>query len=190
MRVLTRGRRVLARRPWLYWLLVVVLALTAGYAVVSATAGVERAREAWGATGPVVVATEPAAAGEAVVATTRRLPLAMIPADAVRQLPAGAVARQEVAAGEVVVHHDVVAADGPAALVPPGWQAVAVAEPVASGVDAGDRVAAASGGIVLAPDGLVVGTTGDGVLVAVPAEAAARVAAASAQGELMLLLAP
>lgn len=190
MRALARGRHLLARRPWLYWLVAVALALSAALAVTQATARIDAARAAWGATEAVAVAVEAARPGDPVVATSRRLPVAMVPTDAVRQLEPGAVARQDVAAGEVLVTHDVVARRGPAALVPPGWQAVAVAEPVASGVTAGDRVAAVSGGIVLAAEGLVVGSTAEGVLVAVPADAAAQVAAAAIKGELALLLSP
>jgi hypothetical protein len=158
--------------------------------VTQATARIDAARAAWGATEAVAVAVEPARPGQPVVARARHLPVAMIPAEAVRLLEPGAVARQDVAAGEVLVAHDVVAPRGPAALVPAGWQALAVAEPVASGVAAGDRVAAVSGGIVLSAQGLVVGTTAEGVLVAVPADAAAQVAAAAIKGELALLLSP
>ncbi len=86
--------------------------------------------------------------------------------------------------------HDVTAPAGPRSLIPDGWRAVPVAEPVPSGAAVGDDVAVASGGIVVAGEGVVVGALADGVLVAVPAEVAAQVAQASATAELTLLLKP
>ena len=90
----------------------------------------------------------------------------------------------------MLVDTDVAAGAAPVALIPDGWRGVAVAEAVPSGSAIGDRVAAASGGIVLATDGVVVGQTGDAVILAVPAAEAAQVAAAGAAGELTLLLVP
>ncbi len=84
--------------------------------------------------------------------------------------------------------HDVSAVDGPQALIPPGWLSVAIAEPVASGVRLGDQVAVATGGLLLADDGLVVGIVGDAVLVAVPAETAPQVAQAASTGDVALLI--
>ena len=69
-----------------------------------------------------------------------------------------------------------------AALVPPGWRAVALAEAVPSGARIGDQVEVAAGGLRLSEDGVVVGT-GDGVVVvAVPLEAAPMVAARIGDG--------
>jgi len=88
----------------------------------------------------------------------------------------------------MLVGHDIAATAGPQALIPPGWQAVAVAEPVATGAAVGDRVVAAGGGIVLAPSGVVVAVLAEGVLVAVPSADAPAVAQAATTGELTLLL--
>ena len=67
-------------------------------------------------------------------------------------------------------------------------RAVPVAELVPSGAAVGDEVTAASGGVVLADDGVVVADLADSVLVAVPADVAAQVAHAAATGELTLML--
>ncbi len=100
------------------------------------------------------------------------------------------MARQHIAAGETIVAADVAATDGPRSLVPDGWSAVAVAEAVPSGAAIGDPVVAAAGGVVLAGEGVVVGRSGEVVLVAVPAADAPAVAHAAATGELSLLLVP
>ncbi len=86
--------------------------------------------------------------------------------------------------------HDVAATSGPRALIPDGWRAVPVAEPVPSGAVVGDQVAAVSGGIVVAGEGVVVGLLADGVLVAVASDVAPQVAHAATAGELTLLLVP
>jgi hypothetical protein len=185
-----RLRLLFARRGWLYWALVGALAATAGYLVLRAAAGVEAARESWGETAPVVVALadiEPGAPLGAAV-EMRDVPRPMLPAGALDTVPAGAVARQRIANGEVVVTHDVAAAAAPQSLIPTGWLAVAVAEPVPSGVGVGDVVRVASGGVVLSDDGVVVGIAGEAVLVAVPADAAAQVAHAASSGDVALLL--
>ena len=112
----------------------------------------------------------------------------MVPAGAVSDLPSTATARQRIAAGEIVMAHDVAADRRPAALIPDGWHAVPVAERVPSGAAIGDEVTAASGGVVLAGDGVVVGLLAEGVLVAVPADVAAQVAHTAVTGELTLML--
>ena len=112
----------------------------------------------------------------------------MVPASALTVVPPAAVARQRVAAGEVLVELDVVTGHLPVALVPPGWRGVAVAETVPSGAVVGDLVAAASGGVIVADDGVIVGRAESTVVVAVPAADAPAVAAAANAGDLTLLL--
>ena len=114
----------------------------------------------------------------------------MVPDAAVTELVDGARARQHVGVGEILVATDLVASAAPQALIPPGWSAVAVAEAVPSGAAVGDHVAAASGGVVVAREGIVVGQRDDAVLVAVPDDDAPAVAAASAAGDVSLLLRP
>ncbi len=82
------------------------------------------------------------------------------------------------------------AAGCPPRSIPAGWKGVPVAEAVPSGVAVGDRVAVASSGAVLAIDGVVVGLTESGPIVAVPSDEAPSVAHAAASGELVLLVLP
>lgn len=192
MHLVARLRHVLARRPWLYWLAALLLAGTAGIVVADAAAGVEQARRSWGMTRPVVVAAIDIGPGEVLAGhvDVRPLPEPMVPPDAVDDVPAAATARQRIGAGEVVTAHDVAATGGPQPLIPEGWRAVPMAEPVASGAAVGDEVSVASGGITLTDDGVVVAVLAEGMLVAVPADVAAVVAHAAITGELTLLLEP
>ena len=190
MHPVARLRHVLARRPWLYWSAVALLAAGIGVAAASAVAGVDDARRAWGDTRSVVVAVAELAPGDPLSGRTelRPHPAPMVPASALTAVPPSAVARQRVAPGEVLVELDVVAGHLPVALVPPGWRGVPVAEPVPSGAVVGDLVVAASGGGIVASDGVVVARTESTVVVAVPAADAPAVAAAANAGDLTLLL--
>jgi hypothetical protein len=192
MNPLARARHVVARRPWLYWLAVLVLAATAGWVAARAASAVDDARADWGTARQVVVAVDDIAPGDALDGHTavRSRPLPALPRRTLHELPAGARARQWVTAGEVVVATDVVATAGPQALIPAGWSALAVAEPVPSGAAVGDTVTAVGGGVVLATGGVVVGLAGTALLVAVPDADAPRVALAASNGELSLLLEP
>jgi hypothetical protein len=192
MNPLARLRHVLARRPWLYWLGVAVIAMAIGLAAVRAAASVDDARARWGTTRDVAVATADLAPGDPLAghAELRSRPLPMVPAGAVTELAADARARQHVSVGEILVAPDLVPSAAPQALIPPGWSAVAVAEAVPSGAAVGDDVAAASGGVVVAQEGIVVGQREDAILVAVPDDDAAAVAAASAAGDVSLLIRP
>jgi hypothetical protein len=192
MNPLARARHVLARRPWLYWLAVALVAVGAAVAAARGAATVDAARRSWGSTREVVVATADLAPGDALAGhvEVRERPAPMVPADALSDLDGAARARQHVVAGEILVAPDVAATDAPQDLIPAGWAAVAVGEAVPTGVAVGDRVAVASGGARLADDGVVVGRSGEAVLVAVPADAAPAVAAASATGDVALLLQP
>jgi hypothetical protein len=192
MNRLARVRHVLARRPWLYWAAVVALAAGAALAAGHAAASVDDARRQWGATREVVVATADLAPGEALAGHVemRRRPGPMIPNGALTTFEPAIRARQHVSTGEILVRPDVAATGSPQDMIPAGWAAVAVAEAVPSGAHVGDTVSAASGGVVLAEQGIVVGRGGEVVLLAVPAAEAAQVAAASATGELALLLHP
>ena len=192
MHLVARARHVVARRPWLYWLVVVVLAGCGALITAGAVAGIDDARRSWGETHQVLVATTDLDPGDALVGRTelRPRPVPMLPDDAIDRATPDAVARQHVAAGEVLVDADVASGNLPAALIPAGWQGVPVAEAVTSGVAVGDRVAVASTGTVLAADGVVVGLTESGPIVAVPSNEAPRVAQAAASGELVLLVLP
>ena len=192
MSILARVRRRLARSPWLYWAGVGGLALVAGMSVARAGAGVEAARDRWGEPRTVLVATSDIAPGAPLAGLTaaRELPAPLVPPSAVGELPAAAVARQDVAAGEVLVTADVGALGAPQSLIPPGWLAVPVAEAVPSGARPGDAVRVASGGTTLADEGVVVATGESATLVAVPSEVAAQVAQAASAADAVLLLEP
>lgn len=192
MHVAARLRYVLARHRWLYWAAVLLLGGATALVVASATAAVDDARRSWGETRPVLVATADLVPGDPLdgAAELRALPVPMIPAAALGAARAGAVARQHVATGEVVVSADVAATASPQALIPAGWSAVAVAEAVPTGAVTGDEVTAVAEGVVLAARGVVVGRSGDAVLVAVPDGDGPAVAMAAASGTLALLLVP
>ena len=66
MNVVARLRHVLARRPWLYWTGVALLAIGVGAVVASAAATVDEARRAWGEPRSVVVATVDLEPGDAL----------------------------------------------------------------------------------------------------------------------------
>jgi hypothetical protein len=192
MHVAARLRNVLARRRWLYWAAVALLAAAAALVMASAGAAVDDARRSWGETRTVFVATADVVPGAALdgAAERRVLPVPLIPAAALGEVPVGAVARQHVSRGEVVVAADVAPTATPQALIPAGWSGVAVAEAVPSGAVTGDAVTAVAEGVVLAAEGLVVGRSGAAVLVAVPDGDAPAVAMAAAAGTLALLLVP
>jgi len=192
MHPVARVRHVLARRPWLYWAAVLVLSTGVALVATTAVAGVEDARLAWGTTQPVVVATVDLAPGDPLAGRTevRPHPAPIVPTGALVEVAQDAVARQHLTAGEVLVDVDVTAGHLPVALIPAGWRGVPIAEGVPTGAIVGDRVAAASGGVLLAEDGVVVGRVEQTVVVAVPESEAPAVAMAASAGELTLLLVP
>jgi hypothetical protein len=192
MSIAARMRVTLARSPLLYWAIVAVLAGAAGLFVMRAANGVEAARESWGTTRHVYVAERAVEPGTALgdSAETRLLPAPMIPADAVTELATDAIARQRIAAGEVIVTHDVAPHAAPQSLIPQHWLAVAIAEPVATGARVGDGVTVTAGGVVIAAEGVVVGHAGEALLVAVPADEAPHVAHAASTGDVGVLLKP
>lgn len=193
MRQMATVRRVLARRPWIYWTIVTGVAAGGALATATVLRGVDDERTRWGATAVVLVANRDVATGEplADLTTEHRYPKAMVPPDAVTSLEAGAAARQPLAAGEIVVDVDVAATTAPRSLIPDGWLAVTIAERVTAGAAVGDQVVVASEGVVLAGEALIVGHLDGATVVAVPDdEAPAVAAAASSPAGLALLLRP
>jgi hypothetical protein len=193
MRHLAMVRRVLARRPWIYWTIVAAVAAGGATATMSVVRIVDVERARWGDTGTVLVASRDVEAGEPLdgLVAEHSYPKAMIPPGAVVSIERGMAARHRLAAGEIVVDVDVASTTAPRSLIPPGWLGVAVVETVASGATVGDRVVVASEGIRLATDALIVGR-GDGVtIVAVPDDEGPNVAAATTStGGVALLLRP
>jgi hypothetical protein len=185
-----RLRLVLARSPWLYWAVVATLAMCAGLLVLRAADSVASARDRWGQSQRVLVATRDVRPGDplAAAAQIRPVPAPMVPLGALTEVDDGAVARQHIAAGEVIVAHDESPTATPQSLIPHGWLAAAIAEPIPSGARVGDRVTVATGGVVVADDGVVVGVVGGALLVAVPADAAPQLANAASTGDVAVLL--
>lgn len=184
-------RRLLARRRWIYWLLVSGLASACAAQVLARLDEVEAERVRWGETRTVLVAARDIVPGEPLSGVTvdRHLPIAMIPESAVTDV-VNRIARQHVALGEMITTVDIAAGDGPQALVPEGWLAVAIVESPSSGAAIGDRVQVASDGVVISSDALVVGFVDDATLVAAPAHEAPLLPAAAAGSALALLLVP
>jgi hypothetical protein len=184
MRWMPRLRLLLARRPWIYWLTVAVLAATVAAAVASSAADLDRQRNAWGQTVTVFVANTALAPGDPIggALSATKVPLAMIPDSALRDQPdPGATALQHIAPGEIVVGIDVAAGDGPTALLPPGWMAITIDAGEPDVFRLGDHVAVLAGGAIVAADGVVVRLVAAGVVVGVSAEVGAAVADAAVQ---------
>jgi SAF domain len=125
-----RARRALAR-PAVRRCTALLLAVATVLAAAGAAGAVGRARDRWGATRGVLVATRDLAPGEALDAAAvarRDLPAALVPGVSLSTRPEGVVVRQPILAGEPVVPGRLAppGLTGPAALVEPGRRAVAV----------------------------------------------------------------
>jgi hypothetical protein len=187
-------RRLLARRPWIHWLVVLAAALATGAALRERVAGIDDARRAWGDARAVLVARHDTPPGEALEVDVREVPAAIVPQGALDRGTSAErlIARQDVSAGEIVTARDVGRAGqaGPASLLPDGWAAVPIMESPAVGAAIGARVQVVGDGVVLAPNAIVVGYHDDVTLVAVPADAAPMVAAGAQAGGVTVLLVP
>lgn len=182
-------RRLLVRRPWIYWLVVVTAAAGAGASLLERSDRVDAERASWGATRGVWVATADHAPGDPLIAERRTIPSAVVPGGAAVTVD-GLTARQHLAAGEIVHSLDVVAFTGPQSLTPAGWLAVPVNESPNSGAAIGDRVRVVGDGVVLSQEGVVVGRHDVSTLVAVPTDEAPAIAALATQVGVTLLLIP
>ena len=203
-----RARRALAR-PTVRRVAAGVLAVATALTVLALADAADAARDRWGRTRAVAVATRDLAPGELVepgAAELRHLPTGLLAGEPLDEVPAGAVVRHPIVAGEPLqagrlAPHGVT---GVAALLGRGERAVAVpagaqpTPPLAVG-DWVDVLAvlpaagadAAPGGAPAFPvvEGATVVDVGDaGVTVAVPREDAARVAWAAAGGTVALAL--
>jgi Flp pilus assembly protein CpaB len=202
--------RRLRRHPLGFWLITFLLAASVYGAVARADASAAAASRRWGRVEAVAVVRRPVAAGAVVGAADVGvvvMPGRLVPLGAVLSVDA-AVGREALVAlspGEVVLRRRLApdGLTGPAALVPPGWRAVAV--PVSSDAAAlrlavGDAVdvlatfptdpAAGDPTVVVAAGALVVDARPDAVTLAVPPATAPRLAYALARATLTLTLAP
>ncbi|MCU1399612.1 MAG: hypothetical protein JWN62_2721 [Acidimicrobiales bacterium] len=182
MRLLANVRMQLARRPWIRWVLVGILALGVGGSVASGLAGVRRERDAWGHSTTVYVATKDLVAGDPVAGAVepREVPQALVPESALAAVPAQATATQRIRRGEIVVGDDVVDSTGPQALIPDGWLAIDITDVANPGLfTVGDSAAVLGGGIAIAGSAVIVEVGATDVVIAVPLADAPTVAAAA-----------
>ncbi len=190
MHVAARARLVLARRPWIYWVVVVVLAVAAASSVRSEMASIASERDTWGSASSVLVARHQLEPGDPITADLVSLPLAALPDGALTDEPTGAVVRQRVAAGEILTRLDVTSRPGPAALAEPGTVVVALSDPLARDVVVGLNVQVTADGLVVADAARVTGVVDNVIFVAVDTDEAPTVAAAAQQGVASLLYLP
>lgn len=188
-----RARRSIAVR----WLLVALAAALAAVQVDRLGAAAESARRAWGDDVRVAVAVRSLDAGTVLDGDDVRLerrPRAVVPDDALDDAPLGRILTADVVAGEALVGSRVAPGGlrGAAALVPPGWRAVAV--PTSSGLGppapplaVGDRVDVLAPDVV-AGDAVVVAVDDHVVTVAVPAGDAPAVVEALSTAVVSLVL--
>jgi Flp pilus assembly protein CpaB len=189
-----RIRYLLARHPWAYWFLVLVVAAAAG-SVVSDVVG--RATTSVRELGEMV--RVPVAARDVAVGTVladddvawRVLPVGALPEAAVADAPVGRTTLVPLVPGEVLVAPKLApdGVHGIAALLPAGARAVGV--PVVDGMPPlrrGDRVDVLAPAVVAA-DAVVLEATEVVVTIAVVAADAPRVAEAVARGPVTLALA-
>jgi hypothetical protein len=191
MHVAARTRLVLARRPWIYWVVVGTFAALAAGIVHGQLSSIAETRSSWGTTRDVLVADQPLEPGDPIEAEVVSLPLSAIPRDALSPDAAdGAFVRQRVADGEVLTRLDVTSRTGPAALADPGQIVVALSDPLARDLVTGLQVQITADGLVLAEAARVTGVVDEVIFVAVSAADAPIVAAAAQQGIASLLYLP
>ncbi|MCB0985933.1 MAG: SAF domain-containing protein [Ilumatobacteraceae bacterium] len=179
MSQLARLRRLLARRPWLYWTAAAALALLIALQVQASLAALATARQAWGTPVTVWVATAPAERGDHVQAEPRDYPAAMVPPGALTSAPDHPAART-IEVGEVLL----ASAVGGNAEVGAGWVVVALPSSAAPRVVAGQRLVLFGNGATLC-DGVVTSPeSGSTIEVAVPPGCAATAAVHAAANTL------
>jgi pilus assembly protein CpaB len=195
----------LRRRPILYWLVAVALAVASGGTVANLTARAEASLQRYGTLRPVAVATHDLDPGEVIGrgdVELRALPRGLIPSGALVSSPAGQVVRHPIYAGEVIVGGRLapMGLSGTAALLPPGRRGVAVPIDPASGLQlvVGDEVdvlvtldptiADGDPTVTVARAALVVAVGELSATVAVTQDQAPRLAFAITQGVVTLAL--
>ncbi|MEO6317885.1 MAG: SAF domain-containing protein [Acidimicrobiales bacterium] len=206
--VLRRPRPGLAlrRQPHARTALVVAVGLLCGFGVTATVHQADAARAAWGQTTAVVVARRDLVAGDRLDPESIEVvdhPSPLVPEDALKELPADARLAQAVYEGEVLRSERLApaGASAVAARLPEGTRAVAVpTEPgTTPPLEVGDRVdvlvamaAEAVGGgppgFALATDVEVVDVAEVAVTLAMPRDAAPRLAVAFGQAAVTLAL--
>jgi hypothetical protein len=190
MHPVARARLVLARRPWIHWATTITLAGAVAFVVQDRLTEVERARDAWGRTTTVYVASRAHEPGDALAVHPAEVPEAMVPSAAITDHAEGATVRQRMAQGEIVTDVDLVARPGLAAGAPAGTVVVAVAGDPARYLPIGSQVQISADGMIVADTATVTGVVDDVAFVAVDRSVAAAVAAAEQAGLATILLVP
>jgi len=190
MHIAVRARLVVARHPWVYWAACVLIAALAAMLVGRYASALDEARRSWGTSRRVIVANADHLPGEPLDAESTTMPLAVLPSGAIQSFEPGAIVRQRVTAGEIVVEADLAVPGGPAALADAGTLVIGIHDPLAAKVRIGLDVQIASDGVVLADEGRVVDLSDGVVFVAVDAPAAAMVAAAAHSGTATIVFVP
>ena len=185
MLLLSRLRLALARRPWLYWLLVAGCAAIVWSIVSNAQSRLDEQRKQWGETRRVWIAEVDIAPGDLVRSVARDYPSAMVSATALKAEPVGAIATTAIAAGEVLVPSDV-ATDADRSL-PPGWVVFALRRADSPALHDGDGVAIFGSGQRWC-DGIIVAVSDDNIEVGVPPECADAVSVQIAAGTIVLAM--
>jgi Flp pilus assembly protein CpaB len=189
----------LRRRPVLWWICVLGLALTMGLLVEGGLDKAQADARRFGSPVEIAVARVDLAPGAAVDAELLPWPSDLVPRGALPHVPDGLIATQPILAGEPLVRSRV----GEGGLVPAGSRALAVPTgPGALGLRPGDRVdVLATFDPLVAPRGqdptatvargaTVVNVRAQAVTVAVTEAEAPRVAFALAQSTITLALTP
>lgn len=148
----------------------------------------ERTRDQWGQSTPVLVVTGTVAANEMITehnSALVSLPAAIVPADALTERPLEARSRVALTPRSVVTPA-LLAAPADATAIPAGWRIVALpASLPMPPVEVGDVVDVVGGNSVLAASALMASM--EPLTIAVPADLAPTVAAAARMGEISLV---
>lgn len=182
MSVSARLRSWISMSPRRFAGVVAVLAVIVAIQLLDRTRDLAAARAAWGDTTTVWQAVTPAVPGTPLAARPIEAPLALVPTDAVVADPNGALARQAVSTGEMIVTADI--GRSLLDLLPAGWRAVAIRLRLAPPLVVGDAVDVVARGATLADLAMVIALEpaeyGELIAtVAVPAPVAAAVAEAA-----------
>ncbi len=153
MHVVAATRLVLARRPWLYWAIVTVLAAGVAVAVHEQSSALDAARDDWRTTRTVLVAERALDPGDTIATRRVDLPVAALPPGALEELPDRATLSQRIGIGEVLTDVDITTRPGPAAHADPGTVVLAVPDPLSRASFVGLRVLVAADGQVLSSIG-------------------------------------
>ncbi len=181
-------RRFLSEHRWVYWAIVIATATVAAWSVHGTVDHAEQARRSWTATQIVLVAAHDHDAGDVIGHDAIELPVAAVPATAVHQLDSDAIARQSIAAGEVLTDVDVAGAT--TGVAPDGTLTIAIRAYDTTIATMGDHVHVLAEGRSVSDAGVVVDVVDDIVHVAVPERDAPAVAAAASSSTATLAIAP